>query len=110
MERRRPTIPQEAYGRSAPTYLPTSGRILQHKRLFHSSEIQFRVMVPMSSYRGWASVDNLGMKFVSAANILKKERSSVMLWGIGASLMALTFTSVGRRPCSEKRSSKQKVL
>ena len=71
---------------------------------------QFQVMVPKSSYRGWTSVDNLGMKLVSAANILKKERISVTLRGIGASLMALTFTSVGRRPCSEKRSSKQKVL
>ena len=110
MERRRPTIPQEAYGRSAPTYLPTSGRILQHKRLFHSSATSSKLWSPKSSYRGWTSVDNLGMKLVSAANILKKERSSVTLRGIGASLMALTFTSVGRRPCSEKRSSKQKVL
>ena len=39
-------------------------------------------MVPMSSYRGWASVDNLGMKLVSAANIPKKERSSVTLRGM----------------------------
>ena len=105
MERRRPKIPQEAYGRSADVRAHFTAQ-----KAFSQFGDQFQVMVPMSSYRGWASVDNLGMKSVSAANIPKKERSSVTLRGISASLMALTFSSVGRRPCSEKRSPKQKVL
>ena len=35
---------------------------------------QFQGVFPMSSYRGWASVDNLGIKLFSAANVSRKER------------------------------------
>ena len=35
--------------------------------------------------------DNLGLKLVSATNIPKRERSSVTLRGVGASLKALAF-------------------
>ena len=54
----------------------------------------FHSFSPRSLYRGCARVDNLGIKLVSAGSILKKERNGDTC-RMGASLMDLTFSSVG---------------
>ena len=71
-----------------------SARLTSQKALSQLGA-SFHGLLPRSSYRERARVDNLGIKLVSAANIPKMERNSDTFCGMGASLMALTFSSVG---------------
>ena len=71
-----------------------SARLTSQKALSQLGA-HFHGLLPRSSYRGWARVDNLGIKLVSAPNIPKKERNSDTFCGTGASLIALNFSSVG---------------